>query len=170
MKIVLKPLFPAALVSLFLLLVSCTTQLAPAYDRAVAEGLINVNPDVMTLLASLSNGTDKNTFATREETYNRMIGRLDALTILAGARPMPKNAATDHINKLLRARNDAAALDEDDVTPPSAHAIKKISETLAKARDADRRQGLSAYEAQAVKGQIIIYFDQAITYENFLQR
>ena len=37
-------------------------------------------------------------------------------------------------------------------------------------RDTDRKQGLTAFEVGAFKGQATIYFDQAITYENFLQR
>ena len=158
------------LLSLSLLFTGCTTKLAPPYDQVVANELTNLSPDLMTLMASISNGVGKDSFATREATYNSLIGRLDALAIQAGARPMPKNKVTDEINRLLKKRNDTAGLEDDDTTPPSTHAIKKISETLSKARDTDRKQGLTAYEAIAFKGQIVIYLDQAVTYENFLQR
>lgn len=171
MNIMIKRWYPATLLAFVVafLMVGCVTQLAPPYDKAVAEGLSNTSPEVMTLLASISNGTNKSTFSTREEIYNKLIGKLDALVILAGARPMPKNKVTDTINRLLDVRS-GEALEDDESTPPSAHAIKKISETLAKARDTDRKQGLTAYEALGIKGQVVIYFDQAITYENFLQR
>lgn len=153
----------------FLSLVGCATQLAPPYDKTVAEGLSTSNTETMTLLAATSQGTDKSTFSSREEKYNTLIGKLEALALSAGARPMPKNKGTDAISKLLEKRG-GKPIDDDDSTPPSAHSIKKVAETLAKMRDTDKKQGITAYEAQAFKGQIVIYFDQAITYENFLQR
>jgi len=150
-------------------LAGCATQLAPPYDKAVVEGLSAANTETMTLLASASQGTDKSTYSSREEKYNNLIGKLDALVISAGARPMPKNKVTEALNKLLIKRG-GEPIDDDDSTPPSAHSIKKIAETLTVMRDTDKKQGVTAYEAQAFKGQLVIYFDQAITYENFLQR
>jgi hypothetical protein len=155
--------------AVFVSLAGCATQLAPPYDKNVADGLSAANTEAMTLLAAASQGTDKNTFSSREEKYNTLIGKLDALSLSAGARPMPKNKVTEAINKLLEKRG-GKAIDDDDSTPPNAHSIKKIAETLTKMRDTDKKQGVTAYEAQAFKGQIVIYFDQAITYENFLQR
>lgn len=153
----------------FLSLTGCATQLAPPYDKKVADGLVSISIETMTLLAATSQGTDKSTFSSRKDKYNTLIGRLDALAISAGARPMPKNKVTDAINMLLEKRG-RKPIDYDDSTPPSAHSIQKISETLTKMRDTDEKQGITALETQAFKGQVIIYFDQAITYENFLQR
>lgn len=146
----------------------CVTQLAPPYDKNVAEGLTAVSTEAMTLMAVVSHGTDKGGFTSREDKYNTLIGKLDALALAAGARPMPKNKVTDAINKLLAKRGET--INEDDATPPSAHSIKKISETLTKMRDTDKKQGVTVLEAQGFKNQLVIYFDQAITYENFLQR
>lgn len=157
------------LLGLCIALSGCATQLAPAYDKTVVDGLGAVNTDIMILFASMSNGSDKNSFPSRVDNYNSLIGRLDALSLQAGARPMPKNKVTDTINQLLDKRG-SPAMSGDDSTPPSAYAIKKVSETLSKMRDVDRLQGVTAYEAQAFKGQAVIYLDQAITYENFLQR
>jgi len=157
------------LVAALLSIAGCATQLAPPYDKNVAEGLTAANTEAMTLMAAASQGTDKSTFSSREEKYNALIGKLDALALSAGARPMPKNKVTDAINKLLEKRG-GKAIDDDDGTPPSAHSIKRIAETLTKMRDTDKKQGVTAFEAQAFKGQLVIYFDQAITYENFLQR
>lgn len=171
MLVALKQLsYARTLVMAFcLLLVGCAIQLAPPYDKTVIEGLSVANTETMTLLAATSNGTDKNSFSAREEKYNTLIGKLEALALSSGARPMPKNKVTDTINKLLEKRG-GKPLDDDDSTPPSAHSIKKIADTLTKMRDTDKKQGVTAYEALAFKGQVIIYFDQAITYENFLQR
>lgn len=159
----------AWLLTLCLFLSACATQLAPEYDEALLEGLNDASAEVMTLFASASGGTTANTFPAREDRYNNLIGRLDAMVIAAGARPVPQNRVTDTINRLLEARGHQP-LENDDATPPSAHAIQRVSETLAKMRDTDKRQGVTALEVQAFRGQAVIYFDQAITYENFLQR
>jgi hypothetical protein len=37
-------------------------------------------------------------------------------------------------------------------------------------RDVDKKQGVTAFEVAAFKGQVVIYLDQALTYENFLER
>nr|WP_315486702.1 hypothetical protein [uncultured Undibacterium sp.] len=152
-----------------LFLVGCATQLAPAYDKNVVEGLNSSSIDAMTLFAAISSGTKAQNFATRADRYANLIGRLDALALAAGARPLPKNKVTDSINQFLEKRG-TAVLSDDDATPPSAHAIRQISVTLSKMRDTDQKQGITAYEVIAFKGQASIYFDQAITYENFLQR
>lgn len=155
--------------AIFFSVAGCATQLAPPYDKNVAEGLGAANTETMILLAAASQGTDKSSFSSREDKYNNLIGKLDAIALSAGARPMPKNKVTDAINKLLVKRG-VKPIDDDDSTPPSSHSIKKIAETLTKMRDTDKKQGVTAFEAQAFKGQIAVYFDQAITYENFLQR
>lgn len=152
-----------------LLLSACAVQLAPSYDKSVVEQLNGVNTATMTLLASVANGTKADDFASRSASYTSLIGQLDALAILAGARPMPKNKVNDAINKALEKRG-IASMGEDDATPPSAHAVKKIAETISKMRDTDMKQGITAFEVRAFKGQAAIYLDQAITYENFLQR
>lgn len=150
-------------------LAGCPAQLAPSYDKAVADGLSEASAEAMTLLAAVSGGTSADTFSSREAEYNAVIGKLDALAISAGARPMPQNKVTETINRLLEKRG-AHPLEDDGATPPSAHAVRKVSETLAKMRDTDRKQGVTPFEAEAFKGQVQIYLDQAITYENFLQR
>lgn len=155
--------------TVLLVLASCAVQLAPPYDKVVADGLNQANTETMILMATVSVGTSAGTFASRESQYNKLIGSIDALGLLAGARPMPKNRVTDAINQTLDKRQ-SQALTDDDSTPPSAHAIKKVAETLTKMRDTDRKQGITVIEARAFKGQVVVFFDQAITYENFLQR
>lgn len=157
------------LVLLLCLLNACAMPLAPAYDKAVSDGLNAANTDAMTLFASISLGVQKHDFASRAEQYAQVIGKLDALAISANARPVPKNAVTDKINAVLDKSLPATA-EKSDARLPSVMAIRKIAETVIKMRDTDVKQGLTTYEVIAFKQQASIYFDQAITYENFLQR
>jgi hypothetical protein len=148
----------------------CAIQLAPPYDKAVVDGLNAANAETMTLLAEVSHGTKSDTFPKREEKYNTLIGKLEALAVSAGARPMPSNKVTETINKQLEKRGTLQDFQDDETTPPSAHAIRKIAQSLEKMRDQDMKAGLKSGDVKAFKGQIAIYFDQAITYENFLKR
>jgi hypothetical protein len=146
--------------------------LAPAYDKAVSDALNAANTDAMTLFASLSLGVQKQDFPNRAEQYAQVIGKLDALAISANARPVPKNAVTDKVNAVLDKTmpDSVASMANSDARLPSVLAIRKIAETVIKMRDTDVKQGLTTYEVIAFKQQASIYFDQAITYENFLQR
>lgn len=159
----------ALLFSVFFFLSGCAIQLAPSYDKTVVDGLNSVNTDSMTLLASLGNGTQASDFNNRSAQYAAVIGKLDSLAILAGARPLPKTKVSEAVNAYLEKRG-ISTLSDDSNSIPSANAIKKISETLTKMRDTDQKQGVTGFEVRAFKGQVTIYFDQAITYENFLQR
>lgn len=157
-----------ALLALWMtLLASCATQLAPLYDKAIVDGITTANREAMTLFASLSAGSSRDSFAERADNYNRIIGSLDALEIQARARPTPKTSTLEAVNNWLEKRG-LPAVSDDDV--PSATALNRISATLKKMRDTDRKQGVTATEVQAFKNQLAIYMDQAITYEAFLQR
>ncbi|MBC3882813.1 hypothetical protein H8K35_15125 [Undibacterium sp. LX40W] len=143
--------------------------LAPTYDKAVSEALNVANTDAMTLFAGVSLGVQKQDFASRADQYAQVIGKLDALAISANARPIPKNAVTDKVNAVLD-KTIPVTVEHSDARLPSVVAIRKIAETMTKMRDTDIKQGLTTYEVIAFKQQASIYFDQAITYENFLQR
>jgi hypothetical protein len=156
----------ALLLTLCLFLSACAAQFAPYYDQALVDRLNATNTEVMTLFAAASGGTSANTFAAREDRYNNLIGRLDAMVIVAGARSISQERLTEIINELLQARGHQP-LENDDATSPSAHAIQSISEALGKMRDTDKKQGLTAPEVMAFRGLVVIYFDQAITYEYF---
>lgn len=150
-------------------LLACSMPLVPPYDRAVSEALNAANTETMTLFASINPSVQKYDFATRSERYAQVIGKLDALALSANARPVPKNPTVDKLNAALDKLIPASA-NADDVRIPSVFAIRKISEAITKMRDTDMKQGLTAYEVIAFKQEVSIYFDQALTYENFLQR
>ncbi|NHQ60582.1 hypothetical protein G9409_08275 [Chlorobium sp. BLA1] len=167
MKVILHRLNLAAFILLTSLIVGCATQLAPLYDKAIVDGITAANKDAMTLFASASSGLKPESYSTRTDIYNKIIGSLDALEVQAKARPVPKTKANEAVNKWLEKRG-IPTLTNDEV--PSATAIGKISLTLKRMRDTDRAQGVTATEVQAFKNQTVIYMDQAITYESFLER
>lgn len=154
-----------AIIAIFLS--ACVTTLAPNYDKAIVDGLVSVNQKMMEHFASTSSGTSNSDYDKREKIYNTIIGNIDALAIQAKARPIPKNKTTEKVNEYLRSR-DVEVLDDEDA--PSATALKEISETITKMRDTDKKQGVTEFEVKAFKSQAVIYLDQAMTYESFLER
>jgi hypothetical protein len=146
---------------------ACTTKLAPNYDKAIVDGLTSTNVKLMELFAETSSGTTPGTFDQREKSYNSLIGNLDALTIQAKSRPIPKNRVTEKVNEYLQ-RREVTVLEGGEA--PSAAALGHISETIVKMRDTDKEQGVTFIEVAAFKGQVVIYLDQAMTYEGFLER
>jgi len=154
-------------IALLLLTSACVTQLAPDYDRALVERLNTTNVALMEFFASTSPGVKQTSFAERKKTYDSLIGQLDALTIQARSRPIPENAVTEKVNAALEKRG-VQILDDGDT--PSATALEKISEAMVKMRDTDLKQGVTPIEVAAFKGLASIYMDQAMTYENYLER
>ena len=159
-------LLPIALCLGLFTLVGCKTQLAPEYDKAIVAGLTDATQNTMYFLATLEEGTTANTFSERLKYYNQLIGAFDALAIQAKARPVPDNVATKKINELLQAKGSDPLSSE----YPSAFAFGKISETFKKMKETDQKNGIKPFALLAFKGQILIFLDQAITYESFLKR
>lgn len=155
------------LIALVFLLTNCAATLAPSYDKALVDGLTATDTVVMRFFASVYSGTKKETFNQRKEAYSNLIGRFDALVIQAKARPVPKDKTIKRANDILSKRGIPIP---NDFKTPSETALARISKTLAKMRDTDKKQGLTATEVQAFKNQVSIYLDQALTYENFLKR
>lgn len=152
---------------LVIFLTACATTLAPNYNKAIADSLVSINQKMMEHFASSSLGTSNSDYDKRKQTYNSIIGSVDALAIQVKARPIPNKKITERVNEYLRSR-DVEVLEDENV--PSATALEKISETIAKMRNTDKKQGITALEAEAFKGQVVIYLDQAMTYESFLER
>lgn len=164
MKILFRKFF---ILPFFLTLgAGCSVTLAPAYDKALAEGLNNSAQTVMILLANISGGTAKETFSAREERYSTITGILDALKIQIQARPVPAGKIIDKANAAMAAKGVPIIAG----TSPSAIAVENIVKNLVQMRNTDKTQGLTPLEVEIFKGNIVIYLDQAITYENFLKR
>ena len=157
----------ALMTVLLFFVTACVTTLAPNYDKAIVDGLVSVNERMMEHFAASSSGVSASTYHKREKDYNSIIGTLDALAIQAKVRPIPRNNITEKVNENLRTRGIEIPEDEG---VPSATALEKISETITKMRDTDKKQGVTSFEVRAFKGQTVIYLDQALTYESFLER
>jgi len=149
------------------LLYGCPVRLAPDYSPGVVEGLSGAGSNLMELFASISTGTTPDTFGQREDTYNALIGWFETLALEVRTRPQPEGDVLRKVNEYLESR-DVPRLD--DGQSPSAIAIQEVADTITKMRDTDRKQGLTALEVRAFKGQALIFLDQALTYEKFLER
>lgn len=150
----------------FALFIGCQTTLAPAYDQAIVDGVTQNSELALRFFASLEGGTEATDFATREDTYNVLIGAFESLKIQAHSRPVPKNIAIDKINELLQAKGSSIISGD----YPSAFAFGQIADTFKKMKQTDSQNGLKPLALKAFKGQVEIFLDQAITYESFLKR
>ncbi|OIQ22969.1 hypothetical protein [Lacinutrix sp. MedPE-SW] len=148
------------------LLSSCRAALAPEYDKAIVQNLTETTSKTLQFLASVSIGTNAETFSSRENKYNELIGEFEMLKLLARARPLPKNNVTQKINKILASKNGPTNTDD----YPSAFAFNRIVQNLNKMKATDKKTGLNTTVVQAFKGEIVIFLDQAVTYESFLKR
>ncbi|WAC03215.1 hypothetical protein N7U66_06450 [Lacinutrix neustonica] len=129
MKITNSPRFKYTFLGLtMLLLIGCKAVLAAKYDAIIIENLDTSTTETFAFIASVSNGTDSNTFMERADTYNAIIGAFETLELQAGARPLPKNKASEKINAILNTRGKPS-LSRDYL---SAFAFKRIAENIKK--------------------------------------
>ena len=85
----------AAAILILTAVAACTTRLAPAYDQTIVDGLAAANKDTQTLFASIGSEATKETFPSRKDSYDHIVGSLNALVIQAKARPSPDVSLTD---------------------------------------------------------------------------
>lgn len=145
---------------------SCQVTLAPAYDQAIFEGATENSELAMQFFAEVDSGTDSDSFFLRQSTYNKLIGAFESLKIQARSRPIPDNKAVARINKMILAKGDEVLQDP----YPSAFAFERIAETFRKMKEFDKEDAMNPEVIATLKGQVVIYLDQAITYESFLKR
>lgn len=149
-----------------LLFTNCKSSLAPAYDSIIVKKTSESTTKVLTLFASVDQGTTADTFKDREKTYNCLIGEFETLLIQAKARPVPSNKSLAKINKMLDLKGYPQHLDQF----PSGFAFKRIIENLKKMKETDAKKGLKKFVVMAFKGEVSIFLDQAFTYESYLKR
>lgn len=148
------------------LMAGCKVQLAPAYDQAIVDGTTKSTQQVMKLLSSVSQGTDKATFDEREDAYDEVIGAFDALAVQSRARPIPNEKVLDKANAALEKRGLGALTDN----YPSAAAFERISQEINGMKLVDKSAGLNSDQVDVFKIPIRLSLDQAITYESHLKR
>ena len=166
----MKMLFKTGFLSVWMVVMfsftHCTTSLAPQFDELIFSELSNSSDEVLVFFASVENGAQSKEFVLREEKYNELIGKFEALDLKTRARPIPGNGVLNRVNKALEIRGSTAISGD----YPSAHAMGKIAETLQVMKKTDEQNGLGDLAIKTFKNQILIYLDQALTYENFLNR
>ncbi len=157
------------LVSLFALS-GCAVRLAPQYNQTIIDDLSSASESVFQLMAEAAGGTKQVSYEKRNDSYNNVIGQLEALELEIEARPIPKNKTIDKIiakaNTSLQNRGVTLLTAAD--TAPSATAVKHIIENITKMKETDQLQGLKTTEVAAFKSFVTLYLDQALTYESYL--
>lgn len=164
---------PAFLIAgILLFFTSCAVSLSPKFDQNIIDELGASSTEVFQLMAAISEGTSNADFDKRNDEYNSVIGRLEALELQIDARPIPKNKLLEKtigkVNKRLQEKGITTVSATD--IAPSATAVKHIMENILKMKATDKRQGVTATELKAFKGNVQIYLDQAITYESYLNQ
>ena len=164
---------PFSLVAgLLLLFTSCAVSLSPKFDQNIIDELSASSTEAFQLMAAVTEGTSASDFSKREDEYNSVIGSLEALQLQMEARPMPKNKILEKtlgkVNQRLQQRGMQTVPATD--TAPSATAVKHIIENMVKMKATDKRQGVTATELKAFKGNVQLYLDQAVTYESYLNQ
>ncbi|WP_445376458.1 hypothetical protein [Niveispirillum fermenti] len=146
------------------LLAGCAAQLAPAYSPALVQGLQTLNQQAMQLFAQTAGGVPQATFQKREETYTALIGQATALANLARARPDPAGLPKFVELKLkdwTKVQTFAA---------PTGDILTKIANDFSMMRQSDQQAGLSLEEARLFQNGFSIDVQQALMYENALNR
>ena len=167
----LRPYFRFTLPGILFFLAGCAASLAPKFDQGIVDNLSSSSIEVFQLLAEVSNGVPNSTYSTREPKYNAVIGKLEALKLQINARPLPHNKTVDKVigqaNERLRQRGVSTLITAGD-TAPSATAVQQIINNLAQMKINDSSSGLTPETVKIFQGFIVLYYDQALTYERFL--
>lgn len=145
----------------------CAVKLAPSYDRGLVDGLTKANEDAMTLFASASSSTP-GTFDKRENVYNGLIGKFDALRLQSQARPTPRPLLFQVFGigpDPTKDPKDLALLGA-----PTPKILQTVIDVLRRMRDTDKKQGLTEDLVQGFKNSYEISMDQVLTYEKALER
>lgn len=146
---------------LALFLAACSVQLAPGYDPSIVAGLDSANEEAMRLFASVSRGVSASTFHRRENDYNTVIGKLEALRISASARPAAGGS-------LFLRQTEAGSIPT--LESPTPEILASATGSIGTMRDTDRTRGLTPDLVEGFKRSFEIKMQQALVYEKALQR
>jgi hypothetical protein len=158
--------------SLVLLLIcGCTTQLAPAYDQAVSDGLVSANKDIQALFVAVGTSATKDTYPMRATAYDHIEAELKAVELQIKTRPIPNSDVLQQANSLLTKFGVGGISNDPNFSNyPSARSVADLVQTIQHMQISDQTTGLPPNLLSAYENQANIYLTQAITYENFLKR
>lgn len=151
---------------------SCTIKLSPSYDQNIVDNLSSASNEVYELLSQVGGGTTAANFNSREEKYNKIIGRFQSLVLHINARPMPSNSKISKAIEKANAGLSSRGIGTISVgtVAPSSSALAQVVKNLEAMKTDDKTSGLTTTEISAFKGFIDLYLDQAVTYEKFLNK
>lgn len=157
-----------------LTLSACTTQLAPAYDDALLQGLVKADEKALVLFSAVSNGSGKQEFREFSSRYDNLIGTFGSLQNQAKARatpPLAKKLAEQMAKyEILKDVCGGDTGDPGSCVNSSPSAMAEIINTLSKMRETHESQGLKKDIVKLFKGSYDISINQAITVETALKR
>lgn len=166
-------------------LFSCAAHLMPGYNEQIVEGLNELSQQSILLCIADSNGLSAKNYLSKEAMYNETIAKTKSLIIQCSSRPMPSNTFVKKLNKKLNADQAQAAVsgnskkNNEETTSaeidfnselPSVTALKGILSTVEKIKEIHSKGDVSPLVLEGLENQLIIYLDQAITFEQYLKR
>jgi hypothetical protein len=154
-------------VALVVALGGCTAHWGPDYDKSIYDGLNKVNEEALTLFASISEGTRREGFARREPAYNGLIGKIEALQVEVENRPAGRPSP---ISRFFGERKGDQPPPESGPVVPTQKILPLLRESFVDLRDTDRTKGLVPASVRGARSQFVIWINQALAYEKFLQR
>ena len=158
----------AAFLWLFVL-TACTIQLAPAYDRALVEGLDQANTETLTLFAAVESGSPAAKFGGYERSYAELIGTFEALRQRAENRQIPPLAKRISRISMVRDFCDSRT-DPTGCVNASPASLRRVAEVLRKMRDRHRSNGLEPDVVGLFRTDYNTAIAQALTVETALKR
>lgn len=166
MKLIFKSTKSLIVIAIFF--ASCKAQLAPHYDKAVAQGVRDISTLTLEFFSSSDGGLLYENIETSNKSYSRIIGLTESVIVQSNTRPIPDNKAIKKINQQL-AKKGLNLLDVSKELP-STEALRNVLKQINKLKETQGIRDVSALEIRTFKGNILISLDQALTYENYLKR
>jgi hypothetical protein len=163
-KLIPKPRLSVLLLAVAFLLQQCIS-LAPAFDEKITGSLLDSSTETMIIFSIASEGTDATTFPERSTRYDETIGAMEALKMQVDSRPAPAGKVIDKVSAELIRRGLP-----DIKEAPTSKALENIIRNLQVMKSTDKSQGLTRTEVSVFKTNVILFLDQALTYERYLER
>jgi hypothetical protein len=157
---------------------SCKVQFAPKYDAQIYSGIVQINEMGQAYFISAQEGLEPADYADYQATYDKIIGQIEAITILMDIRPVPDSKTLDRLNKTLAKFGKKIPVSGGPVKADFSNALaSKIALDSVKSQimllKSDHKNNTvplnKTYMAVEAKA-FTIYMKQALFFESFLKR
>lgn len=144
-----------AILAIFFFLAGCSAQLSPSYDQTVFNDLNALNVQTETLFAALTHDGPVGGFASRQKTYDELIGGFSAAKLTTEARFIPPGGLRLAASPALQA---LCGSDPAECVNPTPHHLAKIITLLTAMRD--------VHEKGRLVGELVVGIDGAGGFKN----